>query len=778
MRNYAVIGVGVLALVLTMRNAGYAESGSAARVGLTITSKLDRANVPFDPLFDFAKLIKQAGMSGVLDPNTIEVIDLTSGAPVLFAMGDGFHTGGKGRVEWVVHDPAHRNYEIRFQTTEKRTLVQPSTYTPRIGVGDLLRYNAGVPRPFALINTARLIDLTGDGRRDLVGTWNYFYRFGDPFSGVVCYPRVGDSEDFTFGDMIRLRYAEQPDSTEYHQFITREVYQHADFVDLNRDGRPDMAFRTWNAKEISLYLNSGKQDAGGMPVFVKQKGLPYPTRTYNNNLTIADIDSDGVLDYVTRHAFMRNLAPTGWPIEPAEKVSLQPGRLPCFFDVDGDGAVDSICAAGGRYWEPADNHLVWRKNLKTDPPTFAAAQPLTDIQDFWSPRAAAVTDGPWRGLVVQHNVFQELSFYQHIAKEDGAFQFQKIGRAQSLSAVMSLSDQAAPFVCDWDADGDLDILVGGGYGWPRIVINEGTTQRPAYAEAKLIEADGKPIRLLRNEILGPPAHGHNMGYVTPVYMDWDMDGLPDLIAPNETNRIFWYRNLGTREQPRFGKQQQIVVDGFPDSPESRKRSAVRAKDPKSKKGPYPNEKEQPFNWRVRGSYADLNGDGLIDLVTDNGASQQLTLFPRYRASDGTLHLRAGQVLTMAGGTAITDDAVQGGDNPRAGGHHFVIDWDGDEVLDIVYSVAGWHYKEGSLFLLKNIGTKTSPEFASPEPLLCYGKPVFVSRHGPQPWVGDMDGDSKPDILCYTDWSNYAFFSNAALTLKRRPEYEVGQAKGF
>ena len=52
-----------------------------------------------------------------------------------------------------------------------------------IGVGDLLRYNAGQPRPLALIYPARLVDLTGDGTLDLVGCWNYAYRPGWPWTG-------------------------------------------------------------------------------------------------------------------------------------------------------------------------------------------------------------------------------------------------------------------------------------------------------------------------------------------------------------------------------------------------------------------------------------------------------------------------------------------------------------------------------------------------------------------------------------------------------------------
>ena len=75
---------------------------------------------------------------------------------------------------------------------------------PRGGIGDLLRYHAGVPRPSALGGSGRLVDLTGDGRADLVGCWNYYHRPGTPISGVVCFPRRDGRMEF--GDMARLRY--------------------------------------------------------------------------------------------------------------------------------------------------------------------------------------------------------------------------------------------------------------------------------------------------------------------------------------------------------------------------------------------------------------------------------------------------------------------------------------------------------------------------------------------------------------------------------------------
>ena len=102
------------------------------------------------------------------------------------------------------------------------------------------------------------------------------------------------------------------------------------------------------------------------------------------------------------------------------------------------------------------------------------------------------------------------------------------------------------------------------------------------------------------------------------------------------------------------------------------------------------------------------------------------------------------------------------------------DWDGDGLMDIVYACAGANASMGSIFLLRNCGTKTEPVFENPRTLRCFGKPIFVTNHGPHPWVGDYNGDGKVDVVTCVEWSVYPYYSHAAMEMGKRPTVEVGK----
>lgn len=739
-------------------------------LSLTVTSTLPFPKVPMDPTIAFGDLIQKAGIRGFLDHSSIRIRDVTSEKWVPHAV-ERFDNGDTLKVEWVIQNPDHRQYEIHFATTAERTAPRPASYTPMIGVGDLLRYNAGVPRPVVPGYPSGLYDLTGDGLPDLVGVWNYGRRPGDRWDGVTVYPRVDGLDKLEFGDLFRAY--EIPD----------ERYSRADVGDFDRDGQPDIVFAPSRGGKMVLFRNSGRRHATRIPAFEASGGADRPSGS-GWNVRVVDLDQDGFLDIVCgagypnaetgsreNTSFLKNTGARGWPpsFSDAGKLPIA-GVLPAFFDVDGDGRIDAVSLVV----DPGDPGLsgynvAWQKNLGGFPPGFGEAQLLAEVnQAVWRPTdLAASNDGPQLGLIVQHHDWQKISFFTRSQDASGPPYLRFFATAGSLSAELQLSDQAWPYSCDWDGDGDWDLLVGGGYGWPRIVINEGTNERPAFSEARLIYSEGKPIRLLRNLILGKPDHWHNMGYPYPAYVDWDGDGLPDLMIPNETNRIFWYRNVGTKAKPEFGPQQLLAADGYLETPEKKAKSAQDAL-----KAVYPKEEGQPFFWRTGAAFADFNGDGLMDLATHSGATRKLTLFTQFRDAGNGLQLRTDRPLKLTDGRQI-DESVAG----RSSGwteSFKAIDWNGDGLVDIVYSLAG---KSGdTVYLLRNAGTRTDPIFVAPEPIRLFGEPINITAHGPNVSVGDLDGDGRPEVIGCTEWSVYAFYRGTALAMDKRPAHSFGTVR--
>lgn len=128
---------------------------------------------------------------------------------------------------------------------------------------------------------------------------------------------------------------------------------------------------------------------------------------------------------------------------------------------------------------------------------------------------------------------------------------------------------------DWNGDGLRDLLIGQtGPGGHDLLFykNIGTQSEPKF---------GKPEPL---ELPGP-----KMSRPSPYLVDWDGDGKQDILFGTERPTIYFFRNIGTKRNPKLetGKQIDLVGDDF-------------------SKG-----------YRCRIDVTDWNGDGKLDIVVGN-----------------------------------------------------------------------------------------------------------------------------------------------------------------
>jgi len=154
---------------------------------------------------------------------------------------------------------------------------------------------------------------------------------------------------------------------------------------------------------------------------------------------------------------------------------------------------------------------------------------------------------------------------------------------------------------DWDNDGDMDLLLGGyREGGLYLRLNEGSKTETQFASTnKPVKVGGEPV-----------AFKGGMG--APRVVDWDGDGLFDIVIGTIRGEVVLLRNAGSKESPAFSEM-TTLVEALPGESGSKQIKRVPGKDGS------PVAPGSSFHIEV----VDYDGDDDLDLLV-GGRSEWLT----------------------------------------------------------------------------------------------------------------------------------------------------------
>lgn len=281
-----------------------------------------------------------------------------------------------------------------------------------------------------------------------------------------------------------------------------------------------------------------------------------------------------------------------------------------------------------------------------------------------------------------------------------------------------------PFGCDWDGDGDWDLICGDSAGYIAFVENlsgKGAAQ-PRWAEPKRLTAGGQTLRVMAgpNGSIQGPAEA-KWGYTTQTVADWDGDGLPDIVANSILGKVHWYRNIGTRGSPKLAAAQPVEVEWDGLQP-CLAWGWLR-----------PEGKALLTQWRTTPVTIDWNKDGLVDLVMLDQEGY-LAFFERAERNGKRVLLNPKRVFCNEKGELLQFSKGVAG---RSGRRKICIaDWDGDGRLDILINSKNAEFwrqveeKDGRFFF-RNMGNL---------------HPKNIEGHDVSPTVVDFDDNGIPDFI--------------------------------
>jgi len=422
----------------------------------------------------------------------------------------------------------------------------------------------------------------------------------------------------------------------------------------------------------------------------------------------------------------------------AEMLRLADGRpmmtfgnpMPMCEDWDGDGDLDILCG------EFVDGFFYFENIGTRSNPKYAAAKTVKcETGNELKMELCMITpsaydwDGDGKLDIICGDEDGRVAFIRNAGFLDGGVPvFEKPFYFKQEADILSAGDLATPCGFDWDGDGDWDLLCGNGAG--NIVFLENKSgpdvANPRWAAPVNLKAGDETIHIfagIRGSIQGTSER--KWGYTCLTAGDWDGDGLPDLIVNSILGDVVWFKNIGTRKEPKLAPAQGVEVEWDGDQPSL----AWGWYKPKCKQNP----KELLTQWRTTPVMFDWNGDGLMDLVMLDHEGY-LAFFERTKRGGKLVLLPPKRCLVDENGESLHLNVAKGGSSGRR--KLAIADWDGDGRPDLLANGRNAEF-------YRNLGTENGvTRFAKPVD----ASSLVLANHTTSPTTVDFDGDGKPELV--------------------------------
>lgn len=541
-------------------------------------------------------------------------------------------------------------------------------------------------------------------------------------------------------------------------------------ADLNGDGKPDFIYSGYKVSEWwEFEMKNGK------PVVTAQHRIPFKGKPPKGEAKsrVYDFDGDGLMDLQLGRKVLLNVGTPTAPLFDAEKPVELDMDAPVAFgessgddestarewlyfpvDWDGDGLRDIISSSNFP-------QLFFRKNIGTnEAPKFTRRMRLKTFEDQELEVVTMLTRVnvlDWDGDGDLDLLFGGEEGYvglcENIAGPGRQPQLLQTVYLNQLDAPLDAGSLAIPTAVDWDDDGDLDLVVGNSAGHLLLFENTGSTQTPVWAEGRPLVADGVPIRLLPGPDGSVQGAGENYwGYTNVIVVDWDGDGLKDVIATGNRMTHHFFRNIGRKGAPQLAAGKLLLLEEPP-----RDAAGKRTDLPWGLRY-QPQGNELITAHRSRPQALDWNGDGVMDYIAIDHKNE-LALYPGRKLPSGDVVLGPPQNIFRIDGPfarGIVWNRPDAGDTklqPGSAGRTVVniVDWDQDGRLDLIYdNINGRYYR--------NVGDHRSPHFVDQGDLAR----ERLANHNSGPEAVDFDGDGWLDLFVGTESGRIFYFHRSYL----------------